>query len=355
MPSIKRLLTALLCTCLGAWASDIRSDEVRGAHFLTTVGAVPKVNALGIIDETKITCSNSPVTCTLYDNTGGTGSSTWAVRSGPVQGAANLQEWKDAGGATQAFLSSAFGFSAVSYAIPGVGSISNSYSRMYTAAGYDSERYYFAGGPGAPDAAFYRSAVGVVELNSGLFNDGKLAGLNVGTLTLQSLATPAAPGVAPTCVPGVCNLTWSYNVAVVLGDGTSTEVGAVGSTALQNGTINAASYNTLTVAPVAGATSYRWYRTVSAGIPATLGLIGTTAAPTLVDNGLAGDTVLGPVVNATGRATARELQWVTGAESTCDVTNRFRVVAVAGGGGVADTFRICTKDGADAYGWRALY
>jgi hypothetical protein len=43
------------------------------------------------------------------------------------------------------------------------------------------------------------------------------------------------------------------------------------------------------------------------------------------------------------------------AEPSCAAATRGQVVYVAGGAGVADTFRICTKDGADAYAYRALY
>ncbi len=43
------------------------------------------------------------------------------------------------------------------------------------------------------------------------------------------------------------------------------------------------------------------------------------------------------------------------AEPTCNSTNRGDVVLVTGGAGVADTFRICTKDSGDAYAYRALF
>jgi hypothetical protein len=43
------------------------------------------------------------------------------------------------------------------------------------------------------------------------------------------------------------------------------------------------------------------------------------------------------------------------AEPSCAAATRGQLVYVAGGAGVADTFRICTKDGADAYAYRALY
>jgi len=49
-----------------------------------------------------------------------------------------------------------------------------------------------------------------------------------------------------------------------------------------------------------------------------------------------------------------EAKWANGVEGTCDATNRGRVVMVQGGVGVADTYRICSKDAADAYAWRSL-
>lgn len=51
----------------------------------------------------------------------------------------------------------------------------------------------------------------------------------------------------------------------------------------------------------------------------------------------------------------KEIQLLSGAEGTCDVTNRGRIVMVQGGLGVADTFRICAKDAANNYAWTALY
>lgn len=43
------------------------------------------------------------------------------------------------------------------------------------------------------------------------------------------------------------------------------------------------------------------------------------------------------------------------AEPTCNATNRGTLAMVQGGAGVADTVRICTKDAADAYAYRALF
>jgi hypothetical protein len=50
-----------------------------------------------------------------------------------------------------------------------------------------------------------------------------------------------------------------------------------------------------------------------------------------------------------------EAKWNSGTEGTCDASKRGRVVVVYGGAGVADTFRVCRKDAADAYAWVSLY
>ena len=59
--------------------------------------------------------------------------------------------------------------------------------------------------------------------------------------------------------------------------------------------------------------------------------------------------------NSNGTILARIYTWSNGTEGTCDATLRGQVVMVQGGAGVADTFRICRKDAADAYAWTALY
>lgn len=131
-----------------------------------------------------------------------------------------------------------------------------------------------------------------------------------GSIAMQSLLPPAGLTVTPTCVPGVCNLTWTYTVVANLADGTtSTAAAGAVSTALQNGTLNAASYNTVSWSAVTGATNYTVYRTVSGGTPATVGKLATCTsitALTCVDNGLVGDTTVAPTVNSTG-----SLLWAT--------------------------------------------
>lgn len=49
------------------------------------------------------------------------------------------------------------------------------------------------------------------------------------------------------------------------------------------------------------------------------------------------------------------LQYTTAAEPACNAGNRGMTWYVAGGAGVADTYRICRKDAGDAYAWVTLF
>lgn len=63
----------------------------------------------------------------------------------------------------------------------------------------------------------------------------------------------------------------------------------------------------------------------------------------------------GAAGSVAGKVKLTEVIWVTGTESTCDSSNRGRVVMTQGSTGVADTFRICSKNSADVYVWTALF
>jgi|SRR3990170_1667201 len=149
----------------------------------------------------------------------------------------------------------------------------------------------------AKDLGLARNAAGIVEVNSG--TAGKWAGIKSGLVALQSLAVPAAPTVTPTCV-AACTQTWTYGIVAKLADGTTTEIGATGSTALQAATLDASNFNVITWAAVTGATSYDVRRTVSGGTPATLGIIGSPTVATFTDDGDAGDGTASPTSDLTG-------------------------------------------------------
>ncbi len=94
------------------------------------------------------------------------------------------------------------------------------------------------------------------------------------------------------------------------------------------------------------AVNVRWSSTAIYSGAADLGLSRGAAGLLQINSGVAG--------------TLRDLQfrksqWNNDAEPACNAANRGYVVMVQGAAGVADTFRICSKDALDAYAWRALY
>ena len=154
---------------------------------------------------------------------------------------------------------------------------------------------------GTTDLALSRPSTGTLQLNSG--TAGKWAGLQAGSIALQSLATPTGLTVTPTCT-GTCASTWTYTVVEYLADGTTaTAAHAATSTLVNATTLDGTHYNTLAHTLSAGATSQTFYRSVSGGTPATVGKLATCTnitAASCVDNGLVGDTTVAPTTNLTG-------------------------------------------------------
>jgi hypothetical protein len=169
----------------------------------------------------------------------------------------------------------------------------------------------------AVDAALSRTSAGLLQVNNG--TAGKWAAVEAGVWKAQALAAPGSLAVAPTCVPGVCNLTWTYTVAAYLADGTTQSATPVAvSTALQNGTLDANNFNTITWAAVTGATNYTVSRTASGGTPATTGKLATCTnitALTCVDNGLVGSGVALLTGNQTGAVLLTTRTPAAGSES----------------------------------------
>jgi len=132
-------------------------------------------------------------------------------------------------------------------------------------------------------------------------------------LTSAVLAPPAAPVITHAGTAGT--QTWGYMATCrTYTQDTTTEWGGTslvsseGTTTTGNATLTAGNYNIITVTYKPGCKEYGVYRSTSGGTPATLGLIGTVAAPTVVtptivfnDTGL-GITALVPPVDSTGTA-----------------------------------------------------
>jgi len=288
------------------------ADAVAGAAALpaSAIDYLPKVTAAGILGVSNLYCPLGA--CKVISPAAGTVPFTVQGFAGQT---AHLQDWGTAG------------YTYVTY--DGLGIYSNGFRNTIESSFLDSMnglRWSSSLGivwssntvySGPKDLGIHRYGAGVLEVDSS--TTGKSAGLRVGTLTAVALATPGVTTVTPTCVPGVCNLTWSYTVEALAGDSTTTIPGAVGSTALQNATINAASYNTVTWAAVTGATKYTVRRTVSAGTPASLGALTTCTGITglsCVDNGLVGDAGTAPTGNTTG-AVVVKLETPAASAATC--------------------------------------
>jgi hypothetical protein len=198
----------------------------------------------------------------------------------------------------------------------------------------------YPGYGGTADLALARSTAGLLEINNG--TTGNWAGFQAGTVKLRSLATPGTPTVTPTCASN-CTATWGYKIVAALGDGTTTEAGAQGTTTAQNSTLNTNNYNTITCTAITGTTTYKFYRTTSGGVPATTGLIGTASTCSLVDNGLAGDSSTPPSINSTGSitvasvtpatsgaaCTAGRIAWDANYIYVCTATNTWKRVSIA--------------------------
>jgi hypothetical protein len=255
---------------------------------------------------------------------------------GGIGQTANLQNWANSAGTNLVYIDSTGRiFSAGVTASASVNSTS-----VVASFGLYAGQGIIVGATSAGDTLLARTSTGRAQFNSGPINTlGKWAGLDVGSLYVNALATPGVTTVTPTCVPGVCNLTWSYTVEALAGDSTITIPGAVGSTALQNATINAASYNTVTWAAVTGATKYTVRRTVSAGVPATLGALATCTGITglsCVDNGLVGDGGVAPAANTTGTTNSAKFATATvcasgASPSACGSAASGNVALPAGG------------------------
>ncbi len=220
------------CTALNTWTVASGADDfVRAASALTTVSAMPRVSAAGTIGESKLSCTGSPVTCTAYDNTAVTGSTTVTVRPGAGQGETNLFSVLDLAGTDRVR------------------------TRIPAAAGNVLALEYYTGA--AIKLSVFGSAV--------------------------QLASDSI-------------LSWNSAASV---------------------------YNATSV-----------------------GLSRPAAGLLQLNSGAAGNF---------RDLQLRKMQWNNDAEPACDATTRGYVVMVQGGVGVADTFRICSKDALDAYAWRALY
>lgn len=119
-----------------------------------------------------------------------------------------------------------------------------------------------------------------------------------GSISIPTLATPAAPTVTPQSAGGA---TWGYKIIAALDDGRTSVASPEGTTSAGSANLTAAnSGNVLTWTAVSGARQYRIYRTTSGGNPGTTGFIAAVAATTYTDAGVIGDGSDVPVIATAG-------------------------------------------------------
>jgi hypothetical protein len=261
---------------------------------------------------------------TLYDDTATTGVTTLTVRAGAGQSTTNLQEWKIATGGTVLQVDYTGGI--VSSAAIGIeASVGLNVSAFAVA---NNRKYAFSSSStwyGAPDLALFRTSAGLLQLNNGA--ESKWAGLQAGSIALQSLVVPNAPTITHGGTTGAT--THGYKIVALLADGTTGTVASAETTnATGNATLDVTNYNIVTITAVTGATSYDIYRTTGG---ATQGKIGNSTGVAFNDTGLAASGSA-PTVNSTG--------YITGGHKSSDGTAGYtNTITLLG------TLTIVVKDG----------
>jgi len=290
------------------WEPNIvaAGGAVGGADALPAADVIPRVSAAGVLGPSKFACTVSPMLCTFYDDTAVTGATQVIIRAGPGQAATDSFQLVDAAGTKGAWWNPASQtFNTYALTVVDAGSIYNDYNHLYGTSGYSANNFYLAGSEGAPDTVLTRTSRGRFQGNSG--TTGKWGGFDIGTIALQSLATPTITSVTPSANNGV---TCTYVLVARQGDNVAT---TAASAAVSTGAAGPTNCNSNTVVWTAAAadTYYQLSRTVGG---TSQGLItamaawanNTTNCPagtcTYIDTGSAAAGAA-PTVNTTGQAT----------------------------------------------------
>ena len=182
------------------------------------------------------------------------------------------------------------------------------------------------GGLSTGDSAQIGGNLGV---SGSTFLQGSLsvAGGIQGGVTVYGLSTPGTPTVTTVGTTGT--QTWGYSIVAVSASGGLTPVSTQGTTTSGNGvsTLTTSNYQQVSWTPVAGAVSYKVYRTTVAATapnPSTTGLIGTTSAASFNDTGLIGDGTT---------ASTNDTSGVLGGKNGSGLNNAGLALTIAGGQG----------------------
>ncbi len=123
------------------------NGKVGGGAALTAVSNMPRVSSSGVLGLSKMTCTDSPVTCQAYDDTATTGATTFTLRAGAGQATTSLFTWLAAGGTTD---------------VAATGTALNVRSDFLHAWSSTTDA------TGAKDLGLYRNAAGTLEVNNGV-------------------------------------------------------------------------------------------------------------------------------------------------------------------------------------------
>jgi len=250
-------------------------------------------------------------TMTLYNSTAVTGTTTQIIRAGAGQASGSfpdLSQWINSAGTIISYVDwsganywKSSGNSTVAADNGGFRFNSTGFVKWYNATNIV--------GAGAYDIALSRTSAGLLQINGS--TAGKWAGLQAGSVAMQSLATPVITSVTPSANNGV---TCTYKLTAYLANGViSTDASAAVSTGAA-GPTNCNS-NTVVWTAAAAVSFYQLNRTVGGATQGTITAMGgaiatwannTTNCPagtcTYIDTGTAASGAAS-TDNATGKVT----------------------------------------------------
>jgi len=386
-------------TGLGAGGLDL----ITGASTLTTTSVIPRVSAAGVLGPSKLVCTGSPVTCTLYDDTAVTGSTRLVVRAGAADPTtAPLGAELVTNGAFTTDLSgwtvgANWGWNAGT-ALHTAGSVETLAQNISVTNATTYQVEFKISGRTAGGVTVTIGAVTLIcyPWDSSFTENGTwqrtLVASGTGSQALTFTPTLAFDGALDDVtvkaitgpIPSLLEWRNAANAVVIEARGDAAlSNSAMGLSALQYNTTgfynsaqgvralysNTTGNDNSAQGVEAGYTETPANANVSGSQNVWIGYQSGPGVVTQLDNSIgvgyrshpmaSNHAVFGnssiTLTTLYGRVEmGTEAKWANGVEGTCDATNRGRVVMVQGGVGVADTYRICSKDAADAYAWRSL-
>ncbi len=316
-----------------------------GASFAGLLSAGAGINVQGSANATALstTTLSAPSGSVTVATAGSAGGATWSYKITAVDGNGNESTTSATGsiGTGNANLDTS-NFNKITWNTVRGASYYNIYrTAVGTSPATTGLIATVAAGPNATQTAFDQGAQGatgstpVTTTKSGSLSvAGAIQGQAsfVGDI-LSSQLTPVGGVSVNTNTTGATSYTYAVTAVDVQNNETSATSVTYGS-----GNANIATSNNVIVwSPVPGAAKYKIYRTASAGLPATTGLIGTNTISnnntnigpqTFIDTGIAGDGSIAPSTNTTGVAVFNG--YSTTSKSAVNNSTAFQIQNAAG-------------------------